>query len=117
MRLSFMIPVLLALLLFAPQVSSAQAPTPRLVSVDPLSAKAGDAVSVTGENLDKSSVVELYLTDGKNDIKVAMTEQNATTIKFNVPPAAKSGARYSLMVLTAGKDAKLIEQPVKLSIE
>jgi hypothetical protein len=116
MRLSFMITLLLALLLFAPQVSSAQAPTPRLVSVDPMSAKAGDPVNVSGENLDKSSVVELYLTDGKNDIKVAMTEQSATAIKFNVPNSAKAG-RYSLMVLTAGKDAKLIEQPVKLAVE
>jgi hypothetical protein len=111
-----MIPLLLALLLLAPQVSSAQAPTPRLVSVDPMSAKVGDPVSVSGENLDKASVVELYLTDGKNDIKVAMTEQSATAIKFNVPQHAKTG-RYSLMVLTAGKDAKLIEQPVKLAVE
>lgn len=116
MRLSFIIPLLLALLLFTPQMGSAQTATPRLVTVDPVSAKAGEPVSVTGENLDKSSVVELYLTDGKNDIKVPMTEQSATAIKFTVPPAAKTG-RYSLMVLTAGKDAKLIEQPVKLAIE
>jgi hypothetical protein len=116
MRLSFIVPVLVALLLFAPQVSSAQAPTPRLISVDPMSGKTGDAISVTGENLDKASVVELYLTDGKNDIKVVMSEQSATAIKFTVPPAAKPG-RYSLMVLTAGKEPKLIEQPVKVTIE
>ncbi len=116
MRLSFIIPVLLGLLLFLPLASSAQAPTPRLVSVDPMSGKTGDAISVAGENLDKASVAELYLTDGKNDIKVVMTEQTATSIKFNVPPTVKPG-RYSLMVLTSGKEAKLIEQPVKVTIE
>ena len=116
MRLSFIMPVLVALLLFAPQVSSAQAPTPRLLSVDPMNGKTGDAISVAGENLDKASVVELYLTDGKNDVKVHMTEQTTTSIKFTVPPAVKPG-RYSLMVLTTGKEPKLIEQPVKVTIE
>jgi len=116
MRLSFIVPVLVAMMLIAPQVSSAQAQTPRLLSVDPISGKAGDALTVTGENLDKAYVAELYLADGKNDVKVPMSEQTATGIKFTVPPAAKAG-RYSLMVLTAGKEPKLIEQPVKVTIE
>jgi IPT/TIG domain-containing protein len=116
MRLSFIVPVLVALVLLAPQMMSAQAPTPRLVSVDPVTGKAGDVISVTGENLEKTVVVELYLTDGKNDLKVPIGEQNSTTIKFTVPASTKAG-RYSLMVLTAGKEPKLIEQPVKVTIE
>ena len=36
--------------------------------------------------------------------------------KFKIPAAAKAG-RFSLMILTGGKDPKYIEQPVKVTIE
>jgi hypothetical protein len=91
MKLSFFAPLaLLAAAVFA------QPAMPRLNTVEPPSGKAGDVITVAGENLDKPTVVKLYLTDGKN--------------------AAKAG-RFSLMVLTGGKDPKLIEQPVKVTIE
>jgi len=61
-------------------------------------------------------VVELYLTDGKKDTKVRMTEQGPTVIKFKVPDKVTTG-RFALMVLTGGKDTKLIEQPVKVTIQ
>lgn len=92
MRLSFMVAMLVAVAVLMPQSGSAQTATPKLISVDPGSAKAGDALSVTGENLEKSMVVELYLTDGKNDIKVPITEQSEKAIKFTVPPGGEAGA-------------------------
>jgi nitrous oxidase accessory protein NosD len=94
----------------------AQQTMPRMTNVEPDTAKAGDVLTVSGEHLDKGEVVELYLTDGKKDTKVQMTEQSSTAIKFKVPDKVVAG-RFALMVLTGGKDQKLIEQPVKVTIE
>ena len=90
---------------------------PQMKGIAPGNGKAGDLVTVTGENLDKASVAKLYLTDGTNDIEVNIEGQDATTIKFKIPAKVPQGARLTVMVLTAGKDAKLIEQPVKVEID
>jgi uncharacterized protein YfaS (alpha-2-macroglobulin family) len=58
----------------------------------------------------------MYVTDQKNDIQVEVTEQTPTSIKFKIPAKAAAG-RWALMILTTGKDAKYIEQPVKVTIE
>lgn|ERR1035441_2766586 len=102
-------------LLFAATVLFAQDVMPRMSTVDPTSGKTGDVVAVTGENLDKANVAKVYLTDGKNDFACDVTEQSATTIKFKIP--AKATGRLAIMILTGGKEGKLIEQPVKVSIE
>lgn len=94
----------------------AQSTLPQMQGVDPASGKSGDIVTVTGDNLDQNTVAALYLTNGKDDLKVEITEQTATSIKFKIPANAKAG-RLALMVLTKGKDAKLIEEPVKVVIE
>lgn len=86
--------------------------SPRLTAVDPDTAKVGDAAVAKGENLGKGTVLELYLTDGKNDVKATITEQTSEQIKFTVPKVA--AGRYRLM--TANK-AAMIEQPVVLTIE
>ena len=93
----------------------AQQPLPRMTSVEPGNGKAGDVLVVAGENLTKAQVTKVYLTDGKNDIEVQVTEQTATSLKFKVP--AKAKGRLALMIETPGKDAKQIEQPVKVTIE
>lgn len=85
-------------------------------SVEPGAGKAGEVLTVQGSNLDRDSVAGLYLTDGVNDIKVTIVEQNATTIRFKIPAEAKPG-RFALMVLTPGKSPKLIEEPVKITVE
>ena len=89
---------------------------PQMQKVDPASARSGDVVAVTGDNLDQDTVAALYLTDGKEDVKVEITEQTADVIKFKIPANAKTG-RLVLMILTKGKDPKLIEGPVKVLIE
>jgi hypothetical protein len=111
MKLSFMVSVLVA----ASFVAYAQQAMPRMTSVDPMSGKKGDVIAIAGENLQKELVSKVFLTDGKNDIQVEVTEQTATSIKFKVP--AKAVGRMTLMVLTSGKEAKYIEQPVKLTID
>ena len=112
MRLSLIVP----LLALAAIAVYAQQAMPRMTNVEPDNGKAGDILTVSGEHLDKGEVVELYLTDGKNDTKVRMTEQGPTVIKFKVPDKVTPG-RFALMVLTGGKDPKLIELPVKVTIQ
>ncbi len=97
-------------------VPALSAQTCRIVSVDPMTAKVGDMIGATGEGVDSSNVEELYLTDGTNDIKVTMLEQTDKLIKFKIPASVKPG-RYSLMIKTKGAQPKLLEQPVKLTVE
>ena len=111
---SFVIAVLFALAVAA--VLLAQSTMPQMQTVEPASAKIGDMVTVTGENLDQTVVAALYLTNGKEDFKVEIAGQTANEIKFKIPSAIKTG-RLALMVLTKGKDARLIEEPVKVLIE
>ena len=61
-------------------------------------------------------MAEVYLTDGKTDVKLVILEQTSTAIKVKVPATAKPG-RFALMVLTKAAEPKLIEQPVKVVIE
>ena len=112
MKLSFVVSLLAA----ASFVAYAQQAMPRMTSVDPLNGKTGDVIVVTGENLEKAAVAKVYLTDQKIDLPVEVIEQTATSIKFKIPAKAAVG-RLTLMVLTAGKDAKLIEQPVKVTVD
>ena len=111
MKLSFVTSLLLA----ASFAAFAQQAMPRMTSVEPQNGKAGDVVVVSGENLEKATVSKVYLTDGKNDLEVSITEQSGKEIKFKIP--AKATGRLALMVLTSGKEAKLIEQPVKVQVD
>src|ERR1700693_5568297 len=111
MKLSFVVPLLVA----ASFAAYGQQAMPRMTSVDPENGKKGDVIAVAGENLQKDAVAKVFLTDGKNDVQVEITEQTATSIKFKIP--AKATGRMALMVLTSGKDAKYIEQPVKAQID
>ena len=105
-----------AFLTFAlPIALPAEPAMPQMTAVEPASGASGDVLTVTGEKLDKENVAAVYLTDGSNDIKVAISEQTATSIKFTIPAEAKPG-RFALMVLTAGKEPKLIEEPVKVTV-
>jgi hypothetical protein len=113
MRKLFVLAGLLAVLVLAPALGAQNS---RINSVDPLTGRVGDTIGAAGEGIDSAKVDELYLTDGTNDIKVEILEQNDTAIKFKVPTGIKPG-RYSLMIRTKGSEPKLLEQPVKLTIE
>ncbi|HTB19434.1 MAG TPA: hypothetical protein VK708_15040 [Bryobacteraceae bacterium] len=102
------------LLLISAGVLSAFQGFPNCSAVDPDTAKSGDTVNITCENADKAKVSDLYLTDGKDDTKVAVMERTADKIKFTVP-RVKPG-RYHIAFLTANK-ASMVEQPVVLTVE
>jgi hypothetical protein len=93
----------------------AQQASPRLSAVTPDTGKADTEFVAAGENLDKNQVAELYITDGKTDVKTQITAQAAASIKFKTPSSVKPG-RYGLMILTADRQ-RLLEQPVKVTIE
>jgi len=105
----------IVLLLVTSFVMFGQEAMPRMASAEPNSGKIGDEVTVAGENLDKANVGKVYLTDGKNDLECVVTGQTATELKIKIP--AKATGRMALMILTGGKEPKLIEQPVKVTIE
>ena len=94
---------------------SAFAQTPRLKSVEPTSGKAGDELVTQGQSLDENTVADLFLTDGTNDHKVKMVEQQADSIRFAVPKI-KPG-RYSLMLLTKGVSPAYLQQPVFCTVD
>jgi hypothetical protein len=111
--------LLASLLVAASFAAYAQSATPRMTSVDPDSGKRGDIITVTGENIGKTHVAKLFLTDGgdgKNDVEVQIIEQTDTSIKFKIP-AKVPNARPALLIRTTTKPAQDIEQPVKISIE
>jgi hypothetical protein len=86
-----------------------------LHSVAPDTASPGDTVVATGERLTTKYLAELYLTDGKDDIKVEILKQTETEVTFKVPPGVKG--RFRLMILSAGVEPKLAEQPVRLVVQ
>jgi len=91
-------------------------PTPVMRTVSPETVKAGEVATVSGEFLDKSRVAELFLTTAQKDFKVQILEQSATSIKFKVPNNIAPG-RYTLSVLLADVEPKVIEEPVRLTVE
>ena len=100
-----------------PLLLAEQAVMPRMTAVSPATGKAGDIMTVTGENLDKANLAEMLLTDGKIDIPAAIVDQDATSLKFKIPAGAKPG-RFSLVTRRApGKEPREIEQPVKVTVE
>lgn len=104
---------LAALLLSSPALPAFQG-FPRCTAVDPDTAKIGDTVNITCENVDKTNVADVYLTDGKEDTKISVMEHTADKIKFQVPNL-KPG-RYHIALLSANKQS-MIEQPVALTVE
>lgn len=93
-----------------------QSTTPQVTAVEPASGLAGAVLTVSGANLDQNIVAAVYLTDGKTDIKTAIVEQTANSIKFRIPADIKPG-RLAVMFLTKGKEPKFIEEPFKVTIE
>jgi hypothetical protein len=108
--------VLLIFLLAAAFLVLGAEGVPKMTTVTPDNGKPGDTLKVDGEYLDKQHVAEVYITDGTTDWKVEIVKQAAAQIEFKIPPNAKPG-RFFLMVLTAGPDPKLIEEPVRVTIE
>ena len=88
---------------------------PMMRAVDKDEALRGDVVTVTGANLGKAYVSEVYLTNGRDDIKVEIVGQATEAVKIRIANDMAYG-RYSLMILTNVEPPMFIEQPVRLSV-
>lgn len=119
MRLALLTSVLLLQTVFAAAAvdpKTEQMPTPLMRTVDPYTAKAGAEITVTGDNLEKRVVAEVYLSANGKNSKVEVTSQAEKELKFKVPATTKPGA-YRIVVLVRSVEPVLIEEPVRVVIE
>ena len=106
--------VLASLLAFVAGDLKSQA-MPMMRTVEPYNAKVGVEVVVSGDNLGKEFVAEVYLGAGGKNTKVEVTSQSEKELKFKVP-TVKAGP-YRILVLTKGVQPTMIEEPVRFLVE
>jgi hypothetical protein len=85
--------------------------SPKVASIDPMSGKVNDTLTLTGENLDKDNVVGVFLSDDKDDTKADVVQQAAAKIVVKVPQVKAGSYNVSVQV----KDRILI-LPIKFSV-
>jgi hypothetical protein len=85
---------------------------PQVTGVDPESGKVNDTLTVSGNNLGKTSVSSVYLSDDKNDYKATIVEQSDDKITVKVPQVKPGGYNISVQV-----GDKLFIKPVKFKVE
>ena len=85
---------------------------PTFTTVDPLSGKVNDAITVTGANLGKASVAAVFLSDDKNDYKATIVEQSDTKIVMKVPQVKPGSYNVSYQ-----KGNSIYIQPVRFTVE
>jgi IPT/TIG domain len=86
--------------------------TPSMTTVDPLSGKVNDQITVTGVNLGKGSISAVFLSDEKNDYKAAIVEQSDTKIVIKVPQVKPGSYNVSYQ-----KGNSIYIQPVRFTVE
>lgn len=114
MRAYLSLAMLAAVMLFALALATAlaQQDTPTFSSVDPLSGKVNDQITVTGNNLGKATISAVFLSDDKNDYKAVIIDQTDTKIVIKVPEV-KPG-RYNV---SYQRGNSIYIQPVRFKVE
>ena len=92
------------------------APSPVMKAISPGSAKANEIVTITGDNLGKELVNELYLSDRTAKTKVNIVSETNSELKFKVPSGLKSG-KYWIVVLVNQEEPTEMEQAVQLVVK
>ena len=87
----------------------------RVIRLEPDTGRPGDVITALGEQLDRTRVEELYLTDGSCTALVNIVQQNEVLIRFRIPAHVPSG-RYRVVLLPAGRYSRGVEQAVVLTI-
>jgi len=90
--------------------------TPIIKTVDPDALKAGTEAVASGTNLDKAQVAAVYLSQGDLMVKVSVSSETETEVRFTVPENTKAG-RYGITVLTTGKEPRYIDEPLVITVE
>ena len=86
--------------------------TPRVAGVEPSSGKVDSNLTVTGENLGKETVADVYLSDEMSDYKATVVEQTAAKIVVKVPQVKPGGYNVSIHV-----GNNIFIQPVRFTVE
>jgi hypothetical protein len=102
----------IALILLTPPHAVLAQNAPSITTVDPLSGKVNDEITVTGANLGKASISAVFLSDDKNDYKAAIVEQSDTKIIMKVPQVKPGSYNVSFQ-----KGNSIYIQPVRFTVE
>jgi len=89
--------LVLAAMIFLAQVALAQG-KPQVTAVDPASGKVNASVTLTGENLGKESVSNVFLSDDNTDFKATVVEQAGGKIVMKVPQVKPGDYHVSIQV-------------------
>jgi methionine-rich copper-binding protein CopC len=104
---------LISLPLIAPSALRAQSASPHITSITPDTGKAEDTITITGQNLGKSNVAAVFLSDAKLDHKAVVVDQESTKIVIKVPDNLKPGD-YNISVQEGGA---IYIQPVIFTVK
>jgi IPT/TIG domain len=102
----------IALVLLTPSHAVLAQNVPSITTVDPLSGKVNDEITVTGANLGKASISAVFLSDEKTDYKAAIVEQSDTKIVMKVPQVKPGSYNVSFQ-----KGNSIYIQPVRFTVE
>jgi hypothetical protein len=102
---------LLAAVVFLAPLLFAQS-APRISSADPTSGKVEDTVTLTGENLGKTIVTSVFLSDDKNDYKAEVVDQSDSKIVLKVPKVKAGQYNFSVQVST-----NIYIEPVRFTVQ
>jgi len=91
-------------------------PAQMLERVRPEAGKVGAVLRVFGNDLGKQKIDSVYLSDQTFDAMVKVLNQTDQYIEFRIPPSVKPG-KLQLVLKTAGKEPRLLEQPFYVRVE
>lgn len=85
---------------------------PQVTGVEPASGKVDSNVTVRGENLDKDSVISVFLSDEATDYKAVVVEQVTDKIVLKVPKVKPGAYNVSIQV-----GNNILIEPVRFTVE
>ena len=88
----------------------------RIEQVRPDGGKVGTVLRAYGSDLGKQKIDSIYLSDQTLDMMAKVLRQTDQFIEFRIPPSVKPG-KLQLVLKTADKQPRLLEQPFYIKVE
>ena len=85
---------------------------PKITGVDPGMGKVNDNITISGSNLEKTSVAAVFLSDDKMDYKATIVEQAADKIVMKVPQVKPGSYNVSIQVGNG-----ILIEPVRFTVQ
>lgn len=86
--------------------------SPKVTAIEPAAAKVNDDAIVSGENLDKSSVAAVLLSDDQADYKATLVNQAADKITIKIPQVKPGDYNVSIQV-----GNNILIQPLRFKVQ